>query len=154
MSENPYAPPAAQVADIEGSTASLERPRLVVVGIGLLALDLVLGIVGMLWSAAGSSLVLNAVILGVMGLFTWFAWEGRNWARIVHLAVLLLAVLATTLAIVVLRANPQLATMGGEVFLNGWSVLTNLLNVAGVVLLFTPPANAWYRAMRAAATHA
>ena len=91
MSENPYAPPAAQVADIEGSTASLERPRLVVVGIGLLALDLVLGIVGMFWSAAGSSLVLNAVILGVMGLFTWFAWEGRNWARIVHLAVLLLA---------------------------------------------------------------
>ena len=148
MSENPYAPPSSQVADIEGDTASLERPRLVNVGIGLLAMDLVLGIVG-LFRDGGASLVFTVAIIGVMGLFTWYAWKGRNWARIVHLVVLLIAVLATTLAIAVLRANPNIAGGSGEVFFTPWTIAQNALNIAGVVLLFTPAANAWYRATKA-----
>lgn len=149
MSENPYAPPSSQVADIEGDTKSLERPRLVQVGIGLLAIDLLLGVVS-LFSNGAPNVLLNVLILGLMGLITWLAWQGRNWARIVHLVVLLLAVVFTTLAIMALRANPALSPGAGQFFFNAWSIAQNLLNLAGVILLFTPPANAWYRAMKAA----
>ena len=147
MSENPYAPPSSQVADIEGDTAALVRPLLVKVGIGLLAVELVLSLARLFIDEES---LYTAVIIGVMGLITVAAWQGRNWARIVHLALLVLAVVATTVAIAVVRANPELAPGGGQMFFQPMSLAQNVLSVAGVLLLFTPAANAWYRAMKAA----
>ncbi|MGY1726096.1 hypothetical protein ACI79J_03905 [Geodermatophilus sp. SYSU D01062] len=81
-------------------------------------------------------IVFSLVLLGLQALFLWFAWTGRNWAR------------------VVLWVFGGLAVVGGLVSLAGPSVggLTTLLNLAqtllvvvAVVALAQKPASAWYR---------
>ncbi|MGY1830550.1 hypothetical protein ACI8AA_09000 [Geodermatophilus sp. SYSU D01180] len=81
-------------------------------------------------------IVFSLVLLGLQALFLWFAWTGRNWAR------------------VVLWVFGGLAVVGGLVSLAGPSFggLTTVLNlvqtlliVVGIVALAQKPASAWYR---------
>jgi hypothetical protein len=163
MAENPYSPPTAEVADIEGDTASLERPANVTNGIRVLWAQLALGLVALvvdgftapaedpddgMWIATLAGLAFTLVISGVVALFTWYAWKGRNWARIVHLVMLILGTLTTLFAIFASSWLFPGAPVDGTEFLDVSYVGQTLLNVAGVVLLFTPSANHWYRAMR------
>jgi len=70
-------------------------------------------------------------------LFIWFAWNGRNWARIVLWVIGGLGVVS------------GLIGLGGSVylpgFLRGLSIFSFLLVLAGVVLLALKPSNEWYR---------
>ena len=88
--------------------------------------------------------VLALVIVGLQILFIWFAWKGRNWARIV------LLVLGGISALFGLSA---LAGAGGGVagsgFLDSLSVFSLLLTIVGVVALALRPSTEWYRAMTA-----
>jgi len=163
MPENPYSPPAAEVADIEGDTASFERPANVTLGIRVLWAELALGIVAMvvdvfttpaedpdgdMWMANVAALIVTVAVSGVVALFTWYAWKGRNWARIMHLVLLSFGVLTTLFALVASNLLfPELQDSAME-FFDASYVGQNLLNVAGVILLFTPSANRWYRAIR------
>jgi hypothetical protein len=80
--------------------------------------------------------VLAFVFIAVHGLFVWFAWEGRNWARIV---LWVLAGLAIVSGVAGLGLGSPLP------FLDALSVFQLLLMVAAVVLLALQPSNDWYR---------
>jgi hypothetical protein len=144
----------------------MERPTTVRAGIGALIANLVLGVIGSLVAFADldslidramaraavenpeltEEMIRNGLVLGaVLGLvlvalnvlFLWFAWQGRNWARIVLWVLGGLSVLG---ALYGLGANTG---QGG--FLTSLSVFQLLLLVAGLVLLALKPSNEWYR---------
>ncbi|WP_157936852.1 hypothetical protein [Geodermatophilus chilensis] len=148
-----------------------ERPTTVRVGIGAFLATFILGIIASLVQFSDiDSLVAQAVavaddpavtedviragivvgaVIGLLltalqALFIWFAWKGRNWARIV------LLVLGGLSALFGLSA---LAGSGGGVagsgFLDSLSVFSLLLTIVGVVALALRPSTEWYRAMTA-----
>jgi hypothetical protein len=130
----------------------------VVIGVSLLWIQLALGIPGMVYQALNPgveiteemvrtiALVTMAVVmLGSVALYSllnWKCWQGRNWARIVHLVFLGLGLAMTFWAL------PQ--TFSRSTMLGVMYVVQTLLSVAAMVLLFSRPANAWYRALREA----
>lgn len=169
MSDSRYTPPAATVADVESSVESLERPRIVTQGIWLLWVYLVIGVLQVIveglvaftpieddpdgvsrkYQLIGT--VVTLVVIVVMVLLTWFAWMGRNWARITHLVLMILGMLMYGLSILA----SYWFVPGQEIFTDEWYLtllfaLETVLSVAGVLMLFAPSANAWYRSMRAA----
>lgn len=156
MNDNRYAAPVAAVADID-TTPVVERPRNVVIGVSLLWVQLALGIPGMINQLTNPpseipegqvrtvALVTMTVVLAgsllLFSLINWKCWQGRNWARIVHLVFLCLGLLMVYWALPAVFAR---STLQGAVY-----IVQTVLNIAGVVLLFTPPANTWYQALRA-----
>ncbi len=85
------------------------------------------------------SFVVSVIFAAVFLLFVWFAWRGRNWARVVLWVFGGLSVLSGS------------AGMGGGGtgvgYLDGLSVFVLLLTLAGVVLLALRASNEWYRYM-------
>lgn len=75
--------------------------------------------------------------VALYGLFVWFAWRGRNWARIVLWVLGGLGLIG------------GLLTLGGSAspvpFLNGLNVFRMLLLAVGVVALGLKPSNEWFR---------
>ena len=97
--------------------------------------------------AIGEDVVETALIAGaVFGLlltalqvmFIWFAWNGRNWARIVLWVLGGLGVVGGLIGVV----SPQPGMPG---YLVGLSVFSLLITIAGIVLLALKPSNEWYR---------
>ncbi len=86
------------------------------------------------------SLVAGLLFTAVYLLVVWFAWQGRNWARVVLWVLGGLAVLS------------GLAGMGGGGtgvgYLDGLNTFSLLFTLAGVVLLALAPSNEWYRYKR------
>jgi hypothetical protein len=149
---NPYAPPKAAVGDVAGG-AEPPRPEQVTRAVKLL------------WAAVAVSFVsgfLNAYLtvtpdvpqgmfLGFM-LFGWvvgfaIVWwilssiaKGKNWARIVQLVFFIFGIFG----VLMVFAMPQ--QVPGVI----WALyaIQMALNVWGVILLFSGPANAWYREMK------
>ena len=78
----------------------------------------------------------GVVLLLLEALFVWFAWQGRNWARIV------LWVLG---GLVLLSAPLNAASSGPLPFVTALTWFQVLLTLAGVVLLALKPSNDWYR---------
>lgn len=78
--------------------------------------------------------VIPGALVAVQSIVLVFAAKGRNWARI------LLGVLA------VLAAIGAVSSVTADLPLNPGSVLS----IIGVLLLFLPAANAWYRSRRTA----
>jgi hypothetical protein len=90
-------------------------------------------------------IVVMIITLGIFLVVAWFiymAWEGRNWARIVHLVLTSLGLLLTLWA---LPKAFEKSTYDGVMY-----IVQTAMSVVGLVFLFSPPANAWYRAMKAA----
>jgi len=165
MSENPYAPPSAEVADVRREELSLERPQIVTIGIWLLWLQVLISIPGPVISTfraledgpAGPRYLKLAFVLLIIG-FTAFltlrAGQGRNWARLGHLVLLILRIASVVSSYLLIRKmfpervgslysldDPQRVVL----------LLVNyLLSVVAVLMLFTPSANDWYRAVRGA----
>ena len=91
--------------------------------------------------AAGTGFILVGVVFGLVfvGLelmFVWFAWQGRNWARIV---LWVLGGLALVFGLVGLASSP----LPGLLTL--LSLVQYLLILVGVVALAQKPAHEWYR---------
>ncbi|SNS01954.1 hypothetical protein SAMN04488107_0876 [Geodermatophilus saharensis] len=92
-------------------------------------------------TAAGvvtAGVVFALVFIGLQLLFIWFAWQGRNWARIVLWVLGGLAVLSSLVGL----AGGATATSG---LLTVLSLVQTVLIVVGVVALAAKPANEWYR---------
>lgn len=154
----PYQPPPPP--------GSAERPLTVRAGIGAFVVNFVLGIVGSLVAFADiddlvreasratddpditDEILRTAILVGAViglvlvvlhALFIWWAWRGRNWARIVLWVLGGLAVLT------------GFGSLGGDTastgFLSALSVFQLLALLAGIVLLALKPSNDWYRYM-------
>ena len=158
--------PAPSAPTGHGAPPAMERPTTVRAGIGALIANLVLGLIGSVvvftdldsmiaqaMAAAGGEspevteeIIRAGIIIGsVFGLilvalnvlFLWFAWQGRNWARIVLWVLGGLSVLSGLYGLT--------ADTGRSGFLSSLSVFQLLLLVAGLVLLALQPSNEWYR---------
>jgi hypothetical protein len=144
----------------------MERPTTVRAGIGALIANLVLGLIASVvvfadmdsmidqaMAAAGGEApelteeiiragiiiltVFSLVMVALNVLFLWFAWQGRNWARIVLWVLGGLGVLGGLYGLT--------ADTGQTGFLTSLSVFQLLLLVAGLVLLALQPSHEWYR---------
>jgi hypothetical protein len=82
--------------------------------------------------------VIGVIFAALEAMFIWFAWNGRNWARIVLWVLGGLGVVSGIVALV----SPQPGQPG---FLVGLSLFSFLLTCAGIVLLALKPSNEWYR---------
>jgi hypothetical protein len=76
------------------------------------------------------------VFIAAYGLFIWFAWSGRNWARIVLWVFGGLGIASGMVGLAVGSPLPFLSALGA---------FQLLFLVAGVVLLAMKPSNEWYR---------
>jgi hypothetical protein len=78
--------------------------------------------------------------IGIDALFIWFAWQGRNWARIV------LWVFGALGVVTGLTGLGNTAALAG--FVEGLSICQWVLSLAAIVLLAQKSANEWYRFRR------
>jgi hypothetical protein len=85
-----------------------------------------------------AAVVFGLLLTALQLMFIWFAWNGRNWARIVLWVLGGLGVAGGLVGFV----SPQPGMPG---YLVGLSVFSFLLTVAGIVLLALKPSNEWYR---------
>jgi hypothetical protein len=81
--------------------------------------------------------VIGLIIIAAELLFIWFAWKGRNWARIV---LWVLAGLTAVFGVVNLGSTGYLPG-----FVHGLSICQWVLSLAAIILLAQKPANEWYR---------
>jgi hypothetical protein len=88
-----------------------------------------------------ATVVFSLVFAALQVMFIWFAWNGRNWARIVLWVLGGLGVVGGLISV----AAPQAGQPG---FLVGISLFSFLLTLAGIVLLALKPSNEWYRFRR------
>jgi hypothetical protein len=91
-------------------------------------------------SSAETSATVGTVIgfafIAAYALFVWFAWQGRNWARIVLWVLGGLGIVSGLAGLAVGSPLP---------FLSALNVFQLLILIAGVVLLALKPSNEWYR---------
>ncbi|GAA3157738.1 hypothetical protein GCM10010531_06380 [Blastococcus jejuensis] len=158
--------PAPSAPTGYGAPAPMERPFAVRAGLGAFIANLILGLIGaaiafasidtlvaqalaaenvdvtisddVLRTAVIAGYVVALVFAALQAMFIWFAWNGRNWARIV------LWVLGG-LGVVSGLASLGMATAPSTGFLTALSWFGFALTVAGIVLLAQKPANEWYR---------
>lgn len=93
-------------------------------------------------SAYTAGVVIGLVFAALWGLFTWFAWKGHNWARIVIWVLCGLSIISALFAFG--------APVGSIVVIN---VISLLLILATIVLLAVKPSNDWYRYQGQARTY-
>ena len=143
---NPYSPPRAEVFDIAEPEERIDRPRHVFYAVALLWIALVLqaATLAFMWRLVLVASIQFVVICGILSVF-WAitAWvvamieRGRNWARFTYLA---LFVLGLPMVLVLLPL-----TFAVEPLLVLSTVLQLLLQLAGLVMVFIPPAGTWFR---------
>ena len=130
------------------STASTARPPQVAAAVLLLVSSLVVGgiraVFDLTGKVSGAAFVVALLILvGFLGVFFFFVNKsaaGRNWARITLLVLLVLQLpFAVLSSIAEVRTNP----MHGAV-----SIVIAVLQLLGVVLLFTKNSNLWFRRIK------
>lgn len=151
MNDNPYAPPAAVVADPE-SSVSLERPPIVVLAVRLLwtgfGISVATSIFGLFVLPATVPVAL-VVVMTLIGLGVAFAisyavfsaaWRGRGWARWVIAVLVVLALGVVTLMFTVMPRAPAFPWHTTASF-----CIRIALYITALILLFTPTASAWYR---------
>ena len=166
MTDSRYAPPSASVTDVESIPASLERPPVVKLAIRLLWAGIAVGIPGVaqrisyLWGRISSeenswtlvvALILLCAFFALGVLLTWKSWQGRNWARLVYLAMMIASILLLLGGYVLSYAlRPATFIQSQATWGNGVLLVRSLLVVTGTALLFSPAANTWFRAMKSA----
>jgi hypothetical protein len=87
----------------------------------------------------GLQVGIGAAVLSVAlyGLFVWFAWRGRNWARIVLWVLGGLGLIGGLISLA--------APTSPVPFLSGLNAFRTLLVLVGVVALALKPSNEWFR---------
>lgn len=87
-------------------------------------------------AGAKIGIVVGFLFIAVYGLFVWFAWRGRNWARIVLWVLAGLGIVSGLAGLAVGSPLPFLSALG---------VFQLLLLIAAAVLLALKPSHEWYR---------
>jgi hypothetical protein len=142
----------------------MERPTTVRVGIGAFVATLILGLVAaavqfsdpddlidellaqdasltedVARTALTVGIVIGLLFVAAQALFIWFAWKGRNWARIV---LFVLGGLGVVFGLAGLAGD---SATGASDFLTSMAVFQWLLTLVGVVALALKPSSEWYR---------
>jgi hypothetical protein len=81
-------------------------------------------------------IAIGFLFIAVYGLFVWFAWRGRNWARVVLFVVAGLGIVSGLSGLLAGSPLPFLRALGG---------FEMLLLIAAVVALAMKPSSEWYR---------
>jgi hypothetical protein len=155
VSDERYKPLDAAVRSAPTDAPRAAKPRSIAIALGLLWISLAATIPQWLldsqsgdeaWQdptfiavaiiAAGAGLAIGAWINIMIG-------RGRNWARIVNLALLCIS------APLMLVFDEFATPMTPLVF--AFTVFSWITNIVGTALLFVRSSNAWFRAMRASA---
>jgi hypothetical protein len=153
MSESPYAPPQAVVADVESGEPPLERPWQVSRAMTCLWVSLGLGAANSLWNLVqpppqlaafnrGWLLLMYVVGFVIVGMVYRAIGRGRNWARILLLILTGLGVLGLPFlyfSVKVGTTTPLVAIVG---------LVNSCLGFYAAYLLLTGAAKAWYRNMK------
>ena len=134
---NRYDPPRAPVADPIAPSKDSERPpHPVRIAIWLFLASLALGSIKV-FSLPPAGLVLTVIVIVIWLLLFAAMTQRKNWARITFLILFLIGL-------------PEMYLMKDKIF-SGSAASTALLvaqsvaQVAGLVLLFIPAANRWFR---------
>lgn len=146
MAHSPYTPPRSEVHDVGPERLLAHRPRSVELAVYLLWIALALSLPTALFeyrraAADGAGLVLLAFMVPLFALsivMNLSIGRGRNWARILFLALYLLSVFSFLGAL-----DDMLALPAFEVALD--SIVMAMETVA-LYLLFTRPGALWFRA--------
>jgi hypothetical protein len=147
---NPYAPPHAQVRDIDPDRRPLNKPKQVKLAVALLWISLALGPLNLLLddkspartivASQPAFLGLMAGVVGVLALMAVlvvFIYRGRNWARVVYLVMYLLGALPWLLSLPVLFGRSPVA---GAVY-----VVQGTIQAVALYFIFSQPGSAWFR---------
>ena len=151
MERNPYAPPVSAVTDPAEFRG--ERPKEVTLAVKLLWISFFLGLAGTFLqpitattpghSVPGQWIIVligGAIVFGMWALVIAKIAQGRNWARILFLVLVVLG-LAVTISVIptalaLYKARPS----------SGVLSLTNfVLEVYTMYLLLTAPAREWFK---------
>lgn len=161
MTENPYAPPTAPVADVSSQPRPTEVHGNVVMackllwgsfGVSMVALVLQLFLVPMGGSFLGAlfgGAIVAAIVLGITYWFVLKLTAGRNWMR--WLVTILTGIWVVTLPFNF--GNYQVAFAGRVPQLMVQAIASAIqliVSVIIVVLINMPGARAWFQAMRGA----
>jgi len=158
---SPYAPPRAQVADIEPGGPPMARPPQVTRAVKCLWAVFAIGVVFTVWTLAKPSAQYLRTVgpasqsnywlvsLGVYTLiFLLSIWlyraigRGRNWARILFLILSGLSLLSLPLIFFSVKA-------GTQSLIEGLVSIVNLgISFYACYLLLTAPAREWFHAMK------
>ncbi|WP_147262025.1 hypothetical protein [Blastococcus sp. TF02A-26] len=142
----------------------MERPQTVRIGIGAFVATLLLGLISSIVQLSDTDdfveqimdadpsitrdtaeaaltvgIVIGLLVVGLQALFIWFAWTGRNWARIV---LFVLGGLGVFSGLVGLAGSGATNVSG---FLTSLGVFSLLLTIVGIVALALKPSSEWYR---------
>jgi hypothetical protein len=128
-----------------------DRPRIVVIAVWLTGAGMILGTLSMLARGVpmperGSPAVLYAVLAAgevLVALLLYAIWTGRNWARLLFVATVLLPLLDPELR----RAQRDAWRSASGAVLGLW-VLQTVLGLVALVALLLPPSHRWFMARR------
>src|SRR5215831_8989516 len=143
---NPYSPPRAEVFDFAQLDQRIDRPRHVFHAVALLWITLILQATGLffMWRlfrlADAMFLALIAFSTVTWGITAWIVAmieRGRNWARITYLVLFLLGAPFVVVSIVVSFRYTPIAALS--------AVLQLALQLTAMIMVFIPPAGAWFR---------
>lgn len=149
MTHNPYTPPAAAVADT-ATSALPPRPWQMKAALALILLSLAIGFVSLAMNPEALELggmnsqqyvIMGAFCLLFLGLVAGViacAWRAHRWARIVYSALVVISLIGEFSDLPKAMQQPWVY--------NVLYLLSLLADCATLVLLFTPAANAWFRA--------
>jgi FtsH-binding integral membrane protein len=146
MDRNPYTPPQSLVVDVPEEDRLEERPSRVSTAVRLFWIELAISVFHAAWNWNSSAdVVLEGVVVLVevatLGFEAWVIYKisrGRNWARIVALVSVSLAVL-----LFVGTFKQSFARSPTSVALG---VTETVLDAIALYLLFTGPGRRWFRA--------
>ena len=131
------------------AVAPAPRPPSVSQGIGLVGASIAVGVVSMVISLASigsrAVTVLPSFLLGIVLTILWIvfimmAYQGKSWARVGMLILMVFSLTLVYSTIMVLQRGYPMTGLALP-----W--IAFLLRLAGVYLLFTPQSGAWYRSM-------
>lgn len=138
MSDNPYAPPKAVVADpvADGAPVSAQ-PYAATLATHLLWSGLALGTLNLAIVGSLATSVDSVVVLGLLALLTHKISHGRNWARITFLVLFLLGLPGIPSATSILwQQSPLVAVI---------SLVVSGLQMGALYLVFIGDGARWFR---------
>jgi hypothetical protein len=145
MANNPYTPPRSAVRDLGPDRAIAERPKQVTYAIWMLWLTFLVGLPAMVYeyqrSTPTQSSVFVLLIFAVMSVVSIvlivFIYRGHNWARVLMLVLIGLALLFFFAILGTYLQYPLLPLAS--------NIAVIVLDVIALYLLFTRPGRLWFR---------
>jgi len=145
MASSPYTPPRSVVRDLGPDRAIAKRPKQVTYAVWILWLAFVVGLPATVYEYQRATpeqlnvfVLLFLAILSVLAIvLIVFIYRGHNWARILMLVLIGLALISFFALLDAYLKYPLLPLTS--------NIAVMVLDVIALYLLFTPPGRRWFR---------